>query len=208
MNIITPFSGVTLEIGGAVETYWKSLATPVPSLISKLTPQRPSQPNKPIGSTHTSPSNPSITAPGGHSLTHSSVTGSYVYVTVQVTRDLHVIAFNEWLLPEHGYDLGVADVTLAQFQALALRLGRSFPSMNSISLTPAEWHKLISRSMVPLVELLKVGLHFLSFLRFVLLAHLSQPEDCPFFNWYLPRVSISPFEYQTAPFNPASGRPE
>ncbi|KAI0921288.1 hypothetical protein AcW2_006306 [Taiwanofungus camphoratus] len=156
VNIITPFSGVTLEIGGAVETYWKSLATPVPSLISKLTPQRPSQPNKPIGSTHTSPSNPSITAPGGHSLTHSSVTGSYVYVTVQVTRDLHVIAFNEWLLPEHGYDLGVADVTLAQFQALALRLGRSFPSMNSISLTPAEWHKLISRSMVPLVELLKI----------------------------------------------------
>ncbi|KAH9947260.1 cyclin-dependent protein kinase inhibitor [Amylocystis lapponica] len=156
VNIITPFSGVTLEIGGAVETYWKSLATPVPSVSARVTLPRSPHLGRPVGSTHTSPSNPSLAVSGGHSLTHSSVTGSYVYITVQITRDLHAVAFADWLLPEDGYDLGVADITLTQFRALASRLGRTLTVLGHPSLTPADWHKSISACMMPLVELLKV----------------------------------------------------
>jgi len=156
VNIVTPFNGVTLEIGGAVETYWKSLATPVPTQASKVTVPRTLQPGRSVGSAHTSPSNPSIATVGGHSLTHSSVTGNFVYVTVQTTRDLHPVVFAEWLLPERGYQLGVADITLAQFEALALRSNRQLPSIDISSLPSSEWHKLISQSMVSLATLMKV----------------------------------------------------
>ena len=60
---------------------------------------------------------------GNHSLTHSSVSGNYIYITVQVTRDLQPVVYSQWRLPEGAYDLGVADVTFAQFSALASRLG-------------------------------------------------------------------------------------
>ena len=97
VNIIMPFSGVKLEIGGAVETYWKSLAMPVPGGSgAKLLSPRPPQHGRALGSAQTSPTNPTLATASGHSLTHSSVTGSYIYVTVQVTRDLHPVAFADW----------------------------------------------------------------------------------------------------------------
>ncbi|KAH9938577.1 uncharacterized protein B0H18DRAFT_1081185 [Fomitopsis serialis] len=156
VNIITPFRGVTLEIGGAVETYWKSLATPVPTPSSRLVPSRSQPSTRSMTSVQTSPSNLSTTVASGHSLTHSSVTGSYVYVTVQVTRDFHPVAFAQWLLPEEGCDLGVADLTLEQFGALAQRSGRCLMQMDSPVLSPLQWSKLISGCMIPLAELLRV----------------------------------------------------
>lgn len=156
VNIITPFSGVTLEIGGAVETYWKSLATPVPTPGARSTTPRPMQPGRPTGSAHASPANPFLTVSGGHSLTHSSVTGSYIYITVQVTRDLHPVVFAEWLLPETGYDVGVADVTLEQFEQLAIRSGRHIFPSEQTNFSPVQWHRSISRSMLSLASLLKV----------------------------------------------------
>lgn len=102
---------------------------------------------------------------GSHSLTHSSVSGSYIYLTVQVTRDLQPVVYLQWRLPEEMYDIGVADVTLAQFSALASRLGRTFVVPPApVSLT--DLHTLIARSMTPLSDLLKVSflyLHALSF---------------------------------------------
>lgn len=156
VNIITPFSGVTLEIGGAVETYWKSLATPVPTPGARSTTPRPMQPGRPTGSAHASPANPFLTVSGGHSLTHSSVTGSYIYITVQVTRDLHPVVFAEWLLPETGYDVGVADVTLEQFEQLAIRSGRHIFPSEQTNFSPVQWHRSISRSMLSLASLLKI----------------------------------------------------
>ncbi|KAJ8456398.1 hypothetical protein ONZ51_g12151 [Trametes cubensis] len=155
VNIISPFNGVKLEIGGAVETYWKSLAMPVPSTSSKILPPRPPQHGRPLGSAQTSPSNPSLAMAGGHSLTHSSVTGSYIYVTVQVTRDLHPVIFADWKLPDDHYDLGVSDVTLAQFQSLGVRLGRSTAAPEAAS-APSAWSRWILSSMTTLQELLRL----------------------------------------------------
>ncbi|KAH9899788.1 cyclin-dependent protein kinase inhibitor [Cubamyces lactineus] len=155
VNIISPFNGVKLEIGGAVETYWKSLAMPVPSSSSKILAPRPPQHGRPLGSAQTSPSNPSLAMAGGHSLTHSSVTGSYIYVTVQVTRDLHPVIFADWKLPDDHYDLGVSDVTLAQFQSLGVRLGRSTAAPEAAS-APSAWSRWILSSMTTLQELLRL----------------------------------------------------
>ena len=157
VNIITPFRGVTLEIGGAVETYWKSLATPVPTQSSRLVPSRTQPSTRSMTSAHTSPSNLSTTVASGHSLTHSSVTGSYVYVTVQVTRDGHPVAYADWLVPEAGYTLGVADLTLEQFEALGRRAGRCMMQMDDASLSPRQWAELISGCMISLAELLRVS---------------------------------------------------
>ncbi|TFY59123.1 hypothetical protein EVJ58_g5976 [Rhodofomes roseus] len=156
VNIITPFRGVTLEIGGAVETYWKSLATPVHTPSSKVVSSKSQQSRRSMTSVHTSPSNLSTTVASGHSLTHSSVTGSYVYVTVQVTRDFHPVAFAQWPVSEEGYHLGVADLTLQEFEALAQRSGKCMMQMDNPALSPLQWSQLISGCMISLAELLRV----------------------------------------------------
>ncbi|RPD67076.1 hypothetical protein L227DRAFT_582465 [Lentinus tigrinus ALCF2SS1-6] len=157
INVINPFSGVKLEIGGAVETYWKSLAMPVPGASSaKLLSPRPPQHGRALGSAQTSPSNPTLAVASGHSLTHSSVTGSYVYVTVQVTRDLHPVVFADWKLPDDHYDLGVADVTLAQFKSLAARLGRN-GAFSDMTASPSQWGKRLATSMMTLQDLLRLA---------------------------------------------------
>jgi CDK inhibitor PHO81 len=88
-----------------------------------------------------------------HALTISSVSGNYVYIVVQVTRDLHPVVFSNWLLPETSFDLGVADVTLAQFGEIAQRRKRNPVLSDS---TTQNWHSLLFDSMVPLADLLKV----------------------------------------------------
>ena len=156
INVITPFSGVTLEIGGAVETYWKAIASPVSTPAAKLTTTRFVPPPRSFASAQTSPSMHSLSTAGGHSLTHSSLSGNFLYVTVQVTRDLQPVLFAEWQLPEDGFDVGVADVTLAQFLALAERRGRHKLPTSSSSLTAKDIQAAVSQSMVALSDLLKV----------------------------------------------------
>ena len=139
-----------------METYWKSLAMPVPGGSSaKLLSPRPPQHGRALGSAQTSPSTQTLAQASGHSLTHSSVTGSYIYVTVQVTRDLHPVVFPEWRLPDESYELGVADVTLSQFKALASRLGRGGPAPDPSS-PPSLWARWIASSMITMQELLRV----------------------------------------------------
>lgn len=92
---------------------------------------------------------------GSHSLTHSSVTGSYLYITVQVSRDLEPVVYPDWVLPEIGYDLGVADLTLTQFKGLAQRHGRCLPTPGSSSIR--EFRSAIAQSMASLREVLQVS---------------------------------------------------
>jgi CDK inhibitor PHO81 len=167
INIITPFDGVTLEIGGAVETYWKSLAVPhhtAPAPVAKTATPRLSRARQ-LGSAQLgSPTGSPITVSSkAQPITISSITGSYVYITVQVTQDLQPVVFREWQLPQQDFDLCVADVTLAQFEALARRKGRELRGASTTGggggvtpSTPSEWHSLIRRSMVSLENLLKV----------------------------------------------------
>jgi hypothetical protein len=163
INIITPFNGVTLEIGGAVETYWKSLAVPNTTPAAKAATPRLSRARQ-LGSAQIGSPTGSPIPVSSHAqpVTISSITGSYVYLTVQVTQDLQPVVFGEWQLPEQNFDLWVADVTLAQFEALARRKGRdlraSSSSDNNVApSTLSEWHSLIRRSMVSLEHLLKVS---------------------------------------------------
>jgi CDK inhibitor PHO81 len=148
VNIIKPFDGVTLEVGGDVETYWKSVAWP----ISTNPPYSPWPHHATfVISGQNSPSTQSMSSAAGHTLTVSSLKGSYIHVIVQVTRDLHPVVYPDWLLPGTDYDLTVADVTLAQFDALATRLGR-----HPAGPTPEDWPALVTRSMVSLADLMKV----------------------------------------------------
>jgi len=57
------------------------------------------------------------------------------------------------LLPCEGFDIGVADVTLSQFETLAKSLGRSDLEMGSMSLSARA--ATLSRTMVSLDNLLK-----------------------------------------------------
>jgi hypothetical protein len=80
---------------------------------------------------------------------------------VQVTRDMRPVACSEWVLSNTGFDLTVNDVTLSQFEKVAMRLGRDFNSVKSDS--SFEWSTAISRWMAPLTDLLRVNI-FLLFL--------------------------------------------
>ncbi|KAF5387896.1 hypothetical protein D9615_000107 [Tricholomella constricta] len=152
IKIVTPFEGVTLEVGGDVETYWKSMATS-PSIPQPSSQKWPHRSNL-IGSAQASPSVHSITNEGGQLLTISSLQGNYIYVVVQVTRDLQPVIFSDWLLPGGDFDIGVSDLTLAQFESLASRLGRTVSSISTSGME--EWSSMLSRSMISLAQLLKL----------------------------------------------------
>ncbi|KAI5124795.1 hypothetical protein M0805_005429 [Coniferiporia weirii] len=154
VTIITPFKGVTLEIGGAVETYWKSLATPFTVPMLKP-PSRMAQPFRTLGSASTSPSNRS-SGSNGHTIILSSLVGDYVHLTIQVTRDLQPIVFNNWRLPVTEFDLGVSDVTLAQLEAISLRSGVVIDSERHKFSTPPEWYNILSSSLFSLRDVMKI----------------------------------------------------
>ncbi|KAJ7688424.1 cyclin-dependent protein kinase inhibitor [Mycena rosella] len=149
VNLVTPFDGVTLEVGGDVETYWKSLAMPLATVPHRGPSRWPHRSNL-IGSAHTSPSSLSITSSVGQASTISSLRGSYLYLVIQVTRDFHPVVFADWLLPQLNFDFSVSDVTLAQFEALALSTGRNAKPQTE------DWATMASVSMVSLSQLLKI----------------------------------------------------
>ncbi len=217
INIITPFEGVTLEIGGAVETYWKSLAVPhtAPAPSAKTATPRLSRARQlgsaPLGSPTGSPITVTSKA---QPITISSITGSYVYITVQVTQDLQPVVFGEWQLPQQDFDLWVADVTLAQFEALARRKGMELRANGSSSSTngggvmpstPSEWHSLIRRSMVSLEHLLKVCvvLAYFHVFRCIWTNHANEPIIILII---ITRTHAHHHHYQThAPVGPGPG---
>lgn len=157
VRVITPFKGVTLEIGGAVETYWKSLALPF-SIPSRKPAPRIAQPFKYLttNSAQTSPSTYSVSGSGGHTITLSSLSGDYVHLVVQVTRDHQPIVYDKWKLPVPEFDIAVSDATLAQVQALSGKTGHSLDLRKFQNSSPAEWYKHLSGSMLPLRHLMKV----------------------------------------------------
>ncbi|KAF9452150.1 cyclin-dependent protein kinase inhibitor [Macrolepiota fuliginosa MF-IS2] len=130
ISIITSFRGVRLEIGGGVETYWKSTAVhATPRTHTGLLRPSELRPSR-IGSAQTSPAQGTALA-GHQALPIISLQGEYLYVMVQVTRDLCPVVCSEWILPETGFELGVGDVTLVQFQGVAAKLGRDFNSVGN-----------------------------------------------------------------------------
>ncbi len=135
---IKPFKDAQLEIGGRVETYWKStVMTQTTSLSQDHAHQF--QPHRPLSVSTTSASlrspqsagqaksnnkDPQQAQGGGGFVTSSSLAGDYIRLVVQITRDYKPVVYSHWKLPFEGLDLGVADVTAAQLNSLATRLGR------------------------------------------------------------------------------------
>ncbi|KAI0313604.1 hypothetical protein OF83DRAFT_1086226 [Amylostereum chailletii] len=80
-----------------------------------------------------------------------------LHVIGEVTRDLHPVVCADWTLPVDEFDLGVADVTLAQFEALAARAGRGWPPAHGAPpATSPERATALSRSLVSLESLIKI----------------------------------------------------
>jgi CDK inhibitor PHO81 len=151
VTIVTSFKGVTLEVGGDLETYWKSTAISGDRLTHLPPPRTLRRPNH-TGSVVSSPVY-AATKGGGQTLMISSLQGNYLYVVIQVTRDLHPVIYFDWLLPGIEFELGVADVTLAQFETLAERLGRNEIVAGN---TAGDWARSVSLLMISLEKLLKV----------------------------------------------------
>jgi len=139
-------------MGGGVETYWKSIAlhaTPrtQPGFL-RPSGSRPSR----IGSAHTSPAQ-GITSASHQALPVTSLQDEYLYVMVQVTRDLYPVACSDWMLPETEFELTVSDITIAQFKVISKRLERDVQSI----IGDPSWLRTIKRWMVPLVDLLQAS---------------------------------------------------
>lgn len=150
--IIRPFDGVTLQFGGAVETYWKSSSQYMdrgsPNIIS------PSA----LDSTHTSPSSHSAVMKPSGSMTISSLSNDFIIVVVQGTRDYVPVVYSEWNLPVDGLEIGASDVTASQFEAIASRAGRSLdPNTLQSNRSLHQWAELTQNLMVPLEKLLTVS---------------------------------------------------
>ena len=164
VSCIKPFEDAQLEIGGRVETYWKSKVTPtattqdhahltqshLPLSVSTSSPAlRP-----PIGLVPTA----KPTASSESALvTASSLSGEYVEIIVQVTKDAVPVVYPEWRLPLEGIDVGVPEISYDQFQRLASSSGRTMSSLsttNGFSSGVTGWRDQISKGMMSLEELL------------------------------------------------------
>lgn len=78
-------------------------------------------------------------------------------VVVQVTSDGVPVAYPQWRLPVDGFDVHVAEVTLAQFRALAKKAGKELAPSNVTDPTdPASWYQAIADALVPLDEVLRI----------------------------------------------------
>jgi len=62
------------------------------------------------------------------------------------------VIFADWLLPESGFDLGVADVTLRQFELLATRLRKDLDVVDDST----DWRRVTADSMVSLSRLMTI----------------------------------------------------
>ncbi|KAI9255498.1 hypothetical protein BY458DRAFT_520184 [Sporodiniella umbellata] len=94
-SVINPFQGVQLEIGGRIETYWKSTHTVADAQPTSIVPSF---------------------------ITASSLSGDYILVVVQLTKDFVPIVFANWMVSFEGLELAVSDLTFAQFVHIGQKL--------------------------------------------------------------------------------------
>ncbi|CAO1628880.1 unnamed protein product [Sympodiomycopsis kandeliae] len=148
IDFVKPFDGVQLEIGGRVETYWKSL---LPGTVSsgglRMTPTgaggEPSSLRSPSSTTNASTATPANASAAGVGLsntptstimgsigstsalvpsagsasvvTASSLSGEYLRLAVQVTKDGVAVVYDSYTLPVPGLDVYIGSVTGQQF---------------------------------------------------------------------------------------------
>jgi CDK inhibitor PHO81 len=142
-SVVKPFRGVQLEIGGRIETYWKSTNTVLPSSTTahsdRATPEPASSSitrailggsggdivSATVASgTGMSTSSVSSSSSSGLAsfITASSLSGDYVRVVVQLTKDNVPVVYANWVIKYEGLSLAVSDLTFAQFCQLGKKL--------------------------------------------------------------------------------------
>lgn len=138
-SVIRPFRGVQLEIGGRIETYWKSTNTVLPNNVGEdlavsLNSNTLDTPNSATATPSASVTSANGTANGANNtpfslsstvpsfITASSLSGDYVRIVIQLTKDLVPVVFANWMVPFQGLDLAVSDLTLKQFLAIGEQL--------------------------------------------------------------------------------------
>ncbi|KAF9932037.1 phosphate system positive regulatory protein pho81 [Linnemannia zychae] len=127
-TVIRPFEGVRLKVGGRLETYWKSTNSIDSNISASATPLTGTPPSLMPVSMSTSrgilphPA-PQTTLAGNvipSYITASSLSGEYIQLSIQMTRDFIPVVYANWQLPVEGFDLALSDVSFAQFK----RFGR------------------------------------------------------------------------------------
>lgn len=142
-SVVKPFRGVQLEIGGRIETYWKSTNTVLPSSTTahsdRATPEPASSSitrailgggggdmmsTTVASGTGMSTSSVSSSSSSGLAsfITASSLSGDYVRVVVQLTKDNVPVVYANWVIEYEGLSLAVSDLTYAQFCQLGDKL--------------------------------------------------------------------------------------
>lgn len=165
VQCIRPFEGAQLEIGGRVETYWK--ATTAASQAGAMQDHAHQfQPHRPLSVAATSPSMASANAAGSSKtskaskeagfVTASSLAGEYLHLVVQVTKDYVPVLYSDWSLPYDGLDVGVADVTLKQYQQLAVSRRRTLSDVlgGQSQLDAHRWYQVLEQALVELSTVL------------------------------------------------------
>ena len=148
VEYVHPFESVQLEIGGRVETYWKSMLpsgpgapTPAPAGIRRIPG---------VGAPHGAP--PEDSTGTSTYVTASSLAGTYVQATIQFTADGVPVAWGADTLPGDVYAPRVAQTTAAQLDEIAHKAGLAWHVPDAQ--TPAEWRAALSRAPVRLDTLL------------------------------------------------------
>jgi len=174
-TVIRPFEGVRLEVGGRLETYWKSTNSIDSTISATATPLTGTPPALMPVSTSTSrgilpyPA-PQTTLAGNvipSYITASSLSGEYIQLSIQMTRDFIPVVFANWQLPVEGFDLALSDVSFAQFkrfgQLIHQREASEDLESTNIRLAStwrsAEWRRKVYERWMSLEQVLRVRRH-------------------------------------------------
>ncbi|KAG0331125.1 phosphate system positive regulatory protein pho81 [Podila horticola] len=170
-SVIRPFQGVRLEVGGRVETYWKSTNS-IDSTISAATTPLVGTPSVMPVSTSTSggtlPHSVSQSLLVGNMIpsfiTASSLSGEYIQLSIQMTNDYVPVVFANWHLPVEGFDLALSDVSFSQFKKFGQLIhektsGDDLEGTNTRlanSWKGGEWRRKVYERWMSLEQVLKI----------------------------------------------------
>jgi len=176
-KVIRPFQGVGLEVGGRLETYWKSTNSvdsvasavdtiaPTPQAITTTTSLVPLSTSSYRGILpHPAPQTTLSGSMVPSYITASSLSGEYIQLTVQMTRDLVPVVFGDWRLPLEGFDVAVGDITFRQFKRFKSTIAHDGQNEDlenadsglSSEWSSAEWRRKINDRWMCLDQALKV----------------------------------------------------
>ncbi|CAH7670007.1 hypothetical protein PPACK8108_LOCUS4678 [Phakopsora pachyrhizi] len=141
LNVVRPFPGVQLSFGGRVETYWKAMT----NMHLNTTTTSESPQISPFGT-------PSMGNGTNAFVTASSLSGQYIQVTVQLTRDKVPVVYSKKTLKIQGFEIPVHEVTIDQFLKLSQQ---TFMIASKENLDAIGWYQYFERSLLTLENVLK-----------------------------------------------------